>query len=197
MEIVLATHNKNKLLELTKILDGMFSELRVLTADDVGISDIEENGTTFEENAMIKAKAVWKEGRIAIADDSGLCVNALNGAPGVYSARYAGEPCNSTFNNAKLLSELSNKSDRSAYFNCTIACILPSGKSFTVNGRADGVILNAPSGNGGFGYDPLFFSNDAQKSFAELTMDEKNAVSHRGRALEALRKMLLNEAELF
>lgn len=197
MEIVLATHNKNKLLELTKILDGMFSELRVLTADDVGISDIEENGTTFEENAMIKAKAVWKEGRIAIADDSGLCVNALNGVPGVYSARYAGEPCNNECNNAKLLSELSNKSDRSAYFNCTIACILPSGKSFTVNGRADGVILNAPSGNGGFGYDPLFFSNDAQKSFAELTMDEKNAVSHRGHALEALRKMLLNEAELF
>lgn len=195
-KIILASNNNGKIKEVKEICKDL--PVEIISMKEAGIDiDIEENGTTFEENAMIKAKAVWKEGRIAIADDSGLCVNALNGVPGVYSARYAGEPCNNECNNAKLLSELSNKSDRSAYFNCTIACILPSGKSFTVNGRADGVILNAPSGNGGFGYDPLFFSNDAQKSFAELTMDEKNAVSHRGHALEALRKMLLNEAELF
>ncbi len=187
MEIVLATHNKNKVNEMHGILTDIFVGCNVLTATEAGVTDdIPENGTTFEENAMIKAKAVWKEGRIAIADDSGLCVNALNGAPGIYSARYAGEPSDTAKNNAKLLKELNGKSDRSAYFVCAVACILSNGESFTVRGTVNGTILEADRGSEGFGYDPLFLYEPLGKTFAELTKDEKHVVSHRGNALRAL-----------
>ncbi len=187
MEIVLATHNKNKVKEIQSVLSDIFDGCEVLTATEVGVTDdIVEDGETFEENAMIKARAVWKKGRIAISDDSGLCVNALGGAPGVYSARYAGEPCDTPKNNSKLLSELKGKSDRSAYFVCTIACILPNGESFTVRGTADGVILESEKGNAGFGYDPLFFYEPLGKTFAELTKEEKHEISHRGNALHML-----------
>ena len=190
MEIVLASHNKKKIKELESSLSDMLGGEKILTAGEVGISDIEENGSSFEENALIKARAVWKSGRLAIADDSGLCVNALDGAPGIYSARYAGEPCDNDKNNQKLLSELSNSSDRSAYFICTIACKLPSGRELTVSGVANGVILKDKVGAGGFGYDPLFYFPPLSKTFAELTPLEKLSVSHRGNALRLLKEKL-------
>lgn len=187
MEIVLATHNKNKVKEIQGVLSDIFDGCEVLTATEVGVTDdIVEDGETFEENAMIKARAVWKEGRIAISDDSGLCVNALGGAPGIYSARYAGEPSDTPKNNAKLLSELKGKADRSAYFVCAIACILPNGDSFTVRGTANGVILENAKGSEGFGYDPLFLYEPLGKTFAELTKEEKHEISHRGNALRML-----------
>lgn len=191
MEIVLATHNKHKISEISAKLGKT-----VLSAVDVGVEDIEENGSTFEENATIKATAVWKPGRLAIADDSGLCVNALGGAPGIYSARYAGEPTNDENNNQKLLRELENASDRSAYYICVIACILPSGKKVTVEGRTHGVMLKEYRGNDGFGYDPLFLTDELGKTFAEITMEEKNAISHRGKAVDAMIKLFKNDPEI-
>ena len=191
MEIVLATHNKHKITEISDKLGK-----KVLSAIDVGVEDIEENGTTFEENATIKAMAVWKPGRLAIADDSGLCVNALNGAPGVYSARYAGEPTNDENNNQKLLRELANESDRSAYYICVIVCILPSGKKVTVEGKTHGVMLKEYRGNGGFGYDPLFLTDELGKTFAEISLQEKNAISHRGKAVDAMVKLFESDPEI-
>lgn len=187
MEIVLATHNKNKVKEMRDALSDIFAGCTVLTASEAGVTeDIPENGSSFEENAMIKARAVSGEGKIAIADDSGLCVNALGGAPGIYSARYAGEPSDTAKNNAKLIEELKGKEDRSAYFVCAIACIMPSGESFTVRGTANGRILESARGSEGFGYDPLFFYEPLGKAFAELTKEEKQLVSHRGNALRML-----------
>ena len=191
MEIVLATHNKHKIAEISEKLGKT-----VLSATDVGVSEIEENGTTFEENATIKAKAVWIPGRLAIADDSGLCVNALNGAPGIYSARYAGEPTDDKKNNEKLLAAIDGADDRSAYYVCVVVCILPDGKKIAVRGETHGVMLREYRGNGGFGYDPLFLSDETGKTFAEMTMQEKNAVSHRGKAIEAMIARLKSEPDI-
>lgn len=191
MDIVLASHNKNKIKEIEAVLSDMLGEQRVMTLTEAGVTEeIEENGSSFEENALIKAKAVWVPGRLTLADDSGLCVNALGGDPGIYSARYAGEPCDNAKNNEKLLSELKDKADRSAYFVCVIACKLPSGEEFTVRGTADGEILKEGAGNGGFGYDPLFYYPPLGRTFAELSAEEKNAVSHRGNALRLLKARL-------
>ena len=191
MNIILATHNKNKVVEMQKILSGVFTDVSVITATQAGFTDdIEENGSTFEENALIKARAVHKDGYISVADDSGLCVRALNNEPGIYSARYAGEPKSDERNNALLLKNLENKSDRSAYFVSAIACVLPNGDEFTVSGVANGVMLTEQKGNGGFGYDPLFFFPPLNKTFAELTTDEKNEISHRGNALREFAKEL-------
>lgn len=191
MEIILATHNKNKVDEMQKLLCDMADGITVLSANEAGFTEeIEENGTTFEENALIKARAVRKKGAISVSDDSGLCVKALDFAPGIYSARYAGEPCDNAKNNAKLLRELDGKADRSAYFVCAVACILPDGTEFTVRGEAHGVILTKEQGDGGFGYDPLFLFPSLGKTFAQLSQDEKNEVSHRGNALRALKKEL-------
>ena len=184
MKIVLASRNAHKIAELQTLLSKYIEGIEIISLDDVGIfDDIEENGTTFEENALIKARAVSKEGYISVADDSGLCVNALDGAPGIYSARYAGEPKSDDRNNALLLKNLADKSDRSAYFVSAIACVLPSGEEFTVRGIAEGVMLTEKKGQGGFGYDPLFFFPPLNKTFAELTTEEKNTVSHRGNAI--------------
>jgi XTP/dITP diphosphohydrolase len=192
MEIILATHNKNKVKEMQNFLSGTFENLTVITASEAGFTeDIEENGTTFEENALIKARAVRKDGAISIADDSGLCVNALDGRPGIFSARYAGEPCDDKKNNAKLLSELEPFEDRTAYFVSAIACVLPDGTEFTVRGVANGVMLKNERGEGGFGYDPLFYFPPLDKTFAELSREEKNGVSHRGNALRLLRDELI------
>lgn len=191
MDIVLASHNKNKIKEIEAVLSDMLGEQRVMTLTEAGITEeIEENGSSFEENALIKANAVWAPGRLTLADDSGLCVNALGGEPGIYSARYAGEPCDNVKNNEKLLSELKDKADRSAYFVCVIACKLPSGEEFTVRGTAYGEILKEGAGNGGFGYDPLFYYPPLGRTFAELSAEEKNAVSHRGNALKLLKARL-------
>lgn len=188
MEAVIATHNKNKVTEMEGILREILGVSHLYTPGELGINEEpEENGKTFEENALLKARFVWEPGRLTIADDSGLCVNALGGAPGVFSARYAGETSDSEKNNQKLLSELENISDRSARFVCVIACKLPDGAEFTVRGEANGVILNEPRGKRGFGYDPLFYFPSEGKTFAEMTSEEKNAFSHRGNALRLLK----------
>ena len=142
MEIVIASRNKHKISELEALLSKFIDGVKLLSLDDVGFEgDIEEDGASFEENALIKARAAATSGKISVGDDSGLCVNALDGAPGIYSARYAGDHGNDAANNAKLLAELKDKSDKSAAFVCTIACVLPDGREFTVEGRAEGVII--------------------------------------------------------
>lgn len=192
MELVLASRNRHKISEIGALLREILPEAKVLSLDDVEIyGEIEENGATIEENALIKARVAASSGKISIGDDTGLFVKALGGAPGLYSARYAGEHGDDAANNEKLLRELSDKADRSAYFACAIACVLPDGREFTVLGRADGEILESASGEGGFGYDPYFYYPPLDKTFADLSEDEKNAVSHRGEAVRALGEMLL------
>lgn len=189
MKIVIASGNKHKIDELQAILKKYIPEIEVLSMKEVGIDDdIIEDGTTFEENAMIKARAVAEYGYIGVGDDSGLSVDALGGAPGIYSARYAGEHGNDKANNGKLLSELDGIGNRDARFICTVACVFPNGESFCVRGEAKGRILYSESGSSGFGYDPLFFYPPKGKTFAELSPEEKNSVSHRAVAIEAFAK---------
>ena len=188
MKLVLATHNKHKTKEFKRILETLGCDIDILTLDEIGfVGEIVEDGTSFEENAMIKARCAAKLGYIGIADDSGLCVDALGGAPGIYSARYAGETCDDKANNDKLLYELREVADkdRGAQFVCAIACAFPDGKNdFTVKADTEGFITHSEEGEGGFGYDPLFFCEKFGKTFASLTPDEKNSLSHRGRAIK-------------
>ena len=186
MTIVAATGNLHKLREIREILRGH----AILSAREAGFSgDVEETGSTFLENALLKANAVSKAtGLPALADDSGLCVNALGGAPGVYSARYSGG--GDAANRALLLQNMRGVSDRTAYFCCALALIFPDGKTLTAEGRTHGSILEKERGSCGFGYDSLFLSDDLGISFGEASEEEKNAVSHRGRALRALEQML-------
>ena len=161
-------------------------DIEILSLDDVGIFDeIEENGSTYLENALIKARVAASSGYIGIGDDSGLSVRALDGAPGVYSARYSGGDY--AANNALLLKNLEGVSDRFAEFVCTIACVFPNGREpICVEGRTQGVILESERGSEGFGYDPLFYYEPFGKTYAELTYDEKNSISHRFKAIERL-----------
>ncbi len=186
MKIVLASRNKHKIEEWQATLAKLIDDVEILSLDDVGIyDDIEENGETFEENALIKARAAAKSGYISVGEDSGLSVNALGGEPGVYSARYAGDHGNDAANNELLLSKLKHHSDRSAKFVCTIACVFPNedNRSVCVRGETEGMIIEEYRGKGGFGYDPLFFYEPMGKTFAELSGAEKNAISHRGKAI--------------
>ena len=184
MRFVLATHNPGKLREMGEILKDFGIE--VVSPRDLGITvDVEEPGTTVAENAMLKAKAICKEANLpAIADDSGLCVDALNGAPGVYSARYGGEGLDDKGRYMLLLSSLRGAPTRAAHFACAVACAFPNGDTLTAEGRCDGSIAYAPLGEGGFGYDPVFLLPGTGKTFGQLTQEEKSAVSHRGRALK-------------
>ena len=184
MRFVLATHNPGKLREMGEILKDFGIE--VVSPRDLGITvDVEETGTTFAENAMLKAKAICKEANLpAIADDSGLCVDALNGAPGVYSARYGGEGLDDKGRYMLLLSSLRGAPTRAAHFACAVACAFPNGDTLTAEGRCDGSIAYAPLGEGGFGYDPVFLLPGTGKTFGQLTQEKKSAVSHRGRALK-------------
>ena len=191
MDFLIATHNMKKRDELQRILSPL--GIRVLTADEAGVdlTDVEETGTTFEENALLKARSGAKEGNMpCIADDSGLCVDALDGAPGVYSARFAGEHGNDSKNNAKLLDLLKDtpKEARTARFVSAVACVFPDGRELTVRGTCEGVIGYEQKGENGFGYDPLFYVGE--RTFAEFSPAEKDAVSHRGNALRALVKEL-------
>lgn len=191
MDFLIATHNLKKRDELQRILSPL--GIHVLTADEAGVdlTDVEETGTTFKENALLKARSGAKEGNMpCIADDSGLCVDALGGAPGVYSARYAGEHGNDAKNNAKLLDALSAvpTEKRTAQFVSCVACVFPDGRELTVQGEVKGIIGYQPKGENGFGYDPLFYVGE--RSFAEFTSAEKDAVSHRGNALRGLAKEL-------
>ena len=189
MKIAIATNNPNKLREIRAILGGFFDE--ALSLSDLGIDiDIEETGTTLTENALIKARTIRDlTGLPALADDSGLMVDALGGAPGVYSARYAGEEHDDKKNNALLLKNLEGK-PRDAKFCSVIALCYPDGRELTAEGSVRGVILEEERGTGGFGYDPLFFSPELGKTFAEATPEQKNSVSHRSRALHAMLELL-------
>lgn len=188
MTLILATQNSHKLSEVQGILRQLVGEdICVKMPCDFGYTeDVEENGQTFSENAMIKAEAIYRAlGLPTIADDSGLCVDALQGAPGIYSARYGGEHGNDRKNNEKLLVELSDKADRTARFVSAIAFVSQNCR-FTVCGEVQGEILHEARGKAGFGYDPLFYYPPLQKTLAELSAEEKNEVSHRRRALFAL-----------
>lgn len=169
-------------------------DIELLSLDDVGfVGEIEEDGKTFEENAMIKARAAAESGYIGLGDDSGLTVRALNGAPGIYSARYAGEHGDTAANNALLLKNMEGVADRAAAFVCTIACVFPDGRELCVRGESEGEILSEYHGQGGFGYDPLFYVPEKGVTFAEMSAEEKNAVSHRGRAVALLAERLKKE----
>ena len=194
MKAVLASHNAHKIAELQTLLRSYIPDIEILSLSDVSLDgEIVEDGATFEENALIKARYAAKSGYIGIGDDSGLCVDALGGAPGIYSARFAGEDADTAKNNEKLLRELKGKSDRRAKFVCVIACVMPDGEEFTVRGEAHGEIIDSYHGEGGFGYDPLFLYGD--KTFAEMTADEKNLVSHRGRAIQKFAEELERRAK--
>ena len=185
MKYVLATHNPGKLKEMGAILARFGVE--VVSPKDLGLTvDVEETGTTFAENAMLKAKAICAAAKLpAIADDSGLCVDALNGGPGVYSARYGGEGLDDKGRYMLLLNNMRGQTTRAAHFACAIACAFPNGDTLTAEGRCDGTIAFAPMGEGGFGYDPVFFVPEKAKTFGQLTAEEKSTISHRGRALES------------
>lgn len=190
MKIVAATHNKGKIREFHQILEKLGFE--VISQNDIGIdTEPEENGTTFAENALIKAGAIAQQCDYAVmADDSGLCVEALDGRPGVYSARYAGEGATDADRIKKLLSEMEGEENRKAKFVSAIAFIMPDGEPITVVGETHGKLAYEPVGTDGFGYDPIFISDDLNKTFAEASGEEKNSVSHRGRALEKLYNIL-------
>ncbi len=185
--IVAASGNAGKIREISEILN----DYRVISCKELGFTDdIEETGKTFYDNALIKAETVAKALNMpALADDSGLCVTALSGAPGVYSARYSGTGTDEG-NVDKLLKETENVSDRSAKFVSAVVVYYPDGKIVSAQGETFGEILRARRGNGGFGYDPVFYSYDLKKSFGEASAEEKNSVSHRARALAELRKKL-------
>ena len=212
MEIVLSSRNKKKISELRALFYSAELDITLLSLDDIGVyDDTEENGLTFEENSLIKAAVPASLGYIGIADDSGLCVDALNGKPGIYSARFSGEDADDLSNNAKLISELDGVpyEKRSAKFVCVVSCVVPSSlqdllkipeeldvsesyntilrssKAFCVRGECNGLILDSPRGENGFGYDPLFYIPEKQKTFAELSSQEKSAMSHRGNAMRA------------
>ena len=184
MKFVLASHNRGKLAEMQKILGELGVE--VVLQSDLGLDlEPEENGATFAENALIKARAVMEaSGLPAIADDSGLCVDWLNGAPGVYSARYGGLDDDKA-RYTLLLQNMRGATDRAAHFHTSVVCCFPDGKVLQADGDCHGTIAFAPRGEGGFGYDPIFNVPSLRKTFAQLTAEEKNAISHRGNALRA------------
>ncbi len=195
MKAILASNNKNKVKEIKMLLADKFSEIYSLKDQNINI-EIEENGATFLENAIIKAKTIADmTNMVAIADDSGLCVEALGGAPGVYSARYAGEPCDDDANNAKLLENLhnlekTNEKNRKAYFVSVVVVYYPDGHYVYGEGKVEGHIIDQYLGENGFGYDPIFFCDQLNKTFGQAQLNEKNLVSHRARALENLVKKL-------
>ena len=195
-EYIIATNNKKKLIEIERILSPL--GITPVTAAEKGIDlgDVEENGMSFAENAYIKAKAAFdKCGLPVIADDSGLCVDALDGRPGIYSARYGGHDSPYSVKIGMLLDELREvpAPERTAHFSCAVCCILKSGEVIAVEGRCDGEIAAEPSGDGGFGYDPVFTVGG--RSFAALSSEEKDRLSHRGNALRMLYDELRSRKE--
>lgn len=197
-QAVIATENKHKLREIGEILKSF--HLEVLSMGDAGLAGLEiaEDGSTFEENALIKAKTVMKKtGKLAIADDSGLEVEVLNNQPGIYSARFAGEGATDDENNEKLLKLLKDipLHKRAARFVCSIAAAFPNGDTFTLRGECRGIIGFELKGEDGFGYDPLFIAETYNKTFAEIGEEKKNKISHRAVALEKLKEKLKMKLE--
>lgn len=198
-KLILASNNQKKIKEMKEILKDI--EIEVLSLNDINLDiDVIEDGNTFEENAVKKSKEIYEELKkngfndfIVMSDDSGLSVEHLNGAPGVYSARYAGEHGNDKLNNKKLLEELKGvkEEDRKAKFICHIALIDNKEIYIGVRGEVDGYILDVERGSSGFGYDPLFLYKELGKSFAELSSEEKNEISHRGKALNSIKDKIL------
>ena len=189
--LVVASGNAHKLREIAEI----FTEFEVVSQKQMGFDgDVEETGSTFAENALIKARAACTAlGYMVLGDDSGLCVDVLNGAPGVFSARYSGVHGSDQANRTTLLKNMDGLNDRKAHFTCALALVYPNGKEIIAEGHTYGRILTEEKGEGGFGYDSLFYSDDLQKSFGESTAEEKNGVSHRFRALQELRKLWLEQ----
>ena len=189
-EIVLATGNKGKIKEFSGLLEGVFR--RIISLNDLeSPPEVIEDGATFRENALKKARVLAAySGKPALADDSGLVVDSLGGRPGVYSARYAGEGATDRDNIAKLLAELRGIENRLARFVCVLALVYPGGREITAEGACEGVIMTEPRGEGGFGYDPVFYLPELGKTMAELPPEKKNTLSHRARAAEALIKLL-------
>lgn len=185
--LVIATRNRGKLDEIEDLLSGFPVDLKSL--EDFGpVPPIFEDGATFDDNAYKKASVTARVlGLPALADDSGLLVEALDGAPGVYSARYAGEDATDVGRCDKVLDEMKEETNRKAAFECVISIAVPSGPALTYEGRCEGIIAKAPRGANGFGYDPIFFCSSLGKTFAELSREDKSRVSHRGKALGELR----------
>ena len=190
MKFILASQNQHKLVEMQNILSAHGVE--VVLQSELGLHvEVEETGATFAENAMLKAKAVMAaSGLPAIADDSGVCVDALSGAPGVYSSRYGGPELDDVGRYRLLLENMRGARDRTAHFTSAIACAFPNGDTIEAEGICPGMIAYAPQGDGGFGYDPVFFLPQLRKTYAQLTPEEKAAVSHRGKALEVFDQKL-------
>jgi non-canonical purine NTP pyrophosphatase, rdgB/HAM1 family len=196
MKLVLASDNAHKLREFRELFRTLGAEL--LSKKEAGVAgEVDETGETFEENAFLKAEAVMRaSGLPAIADDSGLCVDALGGEPGVRSARYTGSHADSDEDRYRLvLKNLGGRTDRGARFVCALCCVFPDGDVLRARGECEGEILFAPKGENGFGYDPIFRPAGYDRSMAELTMEEKNAISHRGNALRAFAVVLKNYLE--
>ena len=189
MKLIIASNNQHKISEIKEILGDKFED--ILSIKEAGVDhETIEDGKTFLENALKKAREIAEiTGQAALADDSGLCVNVLGGAPGVYSARFAGESdpkLRDGANNALLLKKLDGQEDRSAYFVCSVALVYPDGKEITSEGFMHGCIIENPKGNGGFGYDPIFLPAGEKRTVSEMESDEKNLISHRGNALRGL-----------
>lgn len=191
-KIVFATGNAGKMKEIRLILADLGME--ILSMKEAGVDpDIVEDGTTFGENAAIKARAVWEQtGGIVLADDSGLVIDRLNGEPGIYSARYMGEDTSYEIKNRELIRRLEGWEgrERSARFVCNIAAVLPDGQVIHTEETMEGLIAKEPAGNGGFGYDPILYLPEFGKTSAELSIEEKNRISHRGKALESMKRKL-------
>ena len=187
LTLVLATGNPGKTDEIRDLLKGF--PVKIKNLDDFGpIPPVVEDGDTFEENAYKKASFVSKIlGYPALADDSGLVVEALGGAPGIYSARYAGENASDQQRYTRLLEEMNGQTDRQARFECVISLAVPTGAALTYEGRCEGLIAEEPAGEGGFGYDPVFYYPPLKKTFGQLSREEKGRISHRGKALQELK----------
>jgi XTP/dITP diphosphohydrolase len=189
-EVVLATGNKGKVKEFTKLLEGVFGNVISLSDLD-SPPEVIEDGRTFRDNALKKAREIAKySGKLTLADDSGLEVDALDGRPGVYSARYSGDGATDKTNILKLLAELGDNPNRKARFVCVLALVDPNGDELVVEGFCEGVILDKPRGEGGFGYDPVFYLPDREKTMAEIDPELKNRISHRANALKNLKAEL-------
>lgn len=194
-KIIFATGNENKLKEIRQIMQDM--DVEIISMKEAGINiEIEETGTTFLENSYLKAKTIWDiTGGIVMADDSGLVIDYLNGEPGLYSARYMGENTSYDIKNANILDRMkaAKGNERSARFVASIVCILPNGKELSVVETMEGIIADKVAGENGFGYDPILYLPDYDCTSAELSDNEKNKISHRGKALRLMREKLKNE----
>lgn len=200
-KLIIATHNQGKLAELRALLAQHVKDLRpehVISAADLNLPDVKEDGLSFADNALLKARAVAAAtGIAAVADDSGLSVDVLGGAPGIFSARWAGQHGDDEANNRLILAQLSDiaPEHRGAQFVCAAALVTPDGFEHVAEGVLEGKLLTSPRGNGGFGYDPLFMPAGETRSTAELSADEKNAISHRARAFTALAEVIADRVE--